>query len=258
VSALAQLQRAFAAALHDGAEGAIADRVRAAGAPVQARIGQYVRNMGANRHDALAAAYPVVRRLVGDAFFAGMARRYGAEHPSRSGDLHLFGDALDRFIAAYAPARGLAYLADVARLEWACHECFHAADVQFDASALAWVPARRRHELRLRLHPAVRLLESPHPIVAIWEGNQPGNDGTPARAAGPDRALVWRDRLEVRVRCLERAEWELLRSLARGATLEDAVASMGAVQAQRVLEAALARCGADGLIAGFELAASRA
>ena len=258
MSALAALQRAFAAALHDGADGAIAERVRPAGAPVGARIAQYRRNMGANQHDALAAAYPVVRRLVGDAFFTGMARRYGAEHPSRSGDLHLFGDAFDRFVAAYAPARSLAYLADVARLEWACHECFHAADAQLDASALARVPASRRHELRLRLHPAVRLLESPHPIVAIREANQPGNDGTPARAAGPDRVLVWRDRLEVRVRCLDRAEWELLRSLARGATLEDAVAAMGAAQAERVLAAALARCGADGVIAGFDLAASRA
>ncbi len=258
MSALAELQRAFAAALHDGADGAIAEHVRSAGAPAGARIAQYRRNMGATRHDALAAAYPVVRRLVGDAFFAAMARLYAAEHPSRSGDLHLFGDALDRFIAAYAPARSLAYLADVARLEWACHECLHAADAQFDASVLAGVPASRRHELRLRLHPAVRLLESPHPVVAIWEANQPGNDGTPARAEGPDRVLVWRDGFEVRVRSLERAHWELLRSLARGATLEDAVAAMGAAEAERVLAAALARCGADGLIAGFELAASRA
>jgi hypothetical protein len=258
MSTLAGLQRAFAAALHDGAGGAIAERVRAAGAPVEARIAQYRRNMDATRHNALAAAYPVVRRLVGEAFFAAMARRYGAEHPSRSGDLHVFGDAFDRFIAAYAPARGLAYLADVARLEWACHECFHAADARFDASALARVPASRRHEVRLRLHPAVRLLESPHPIVAIWEANQPGNDATPARAGGPDRALVRRDGVEVRVRCLERAEWTLLRSLGLGATLEEAVEAMGAAEAQRALSAALARFGTEGLIAGFELAASRA
>lgn len=258
MSALAGLQRAFAAALHGEGDGAIGERVRAAGAPVGARIAQYRRNMDATRHDALAAAYPVVRRLVGDAFFAAMARRYGAGHPSRSGDLHLFGDAFDRFIAACATARDLPYLADVARLEWACHECFHAADARFDAPALARVPASRRHELRLRLHPAVRLLESPHPIVAIWEANQPGSDATPARAAGPDRALVWRDGFEVRVRCLEPAEWTLLRSLALGATLEDAVEAMGVAEARRVLCAALARFGADGLIAGFERAAGRA
>ena len=69
MSELAALQRGFAAALHDGAFDAAARRIRAAGVLPAERLALYRRNMRATQHDALAATYPVVRRLVGDAFF---------------------------------------------------------------------------------------------------------------------------------------------------------------------------------------------
>src|SRR5690349_19822275 len=57
------------------------------------RAAVYRRNVLANLHDALAAAYPVVRRLVGEAFFREAARQFTQAHPSTSGDLHAFGSA---------------------------------------------------------------------------------------------------------------------------------------------------------------------
>src|SRR5262249_36772420 len=94
-------------------------------APLDDRLSVYRRNVLANQHDALAATYPVVRRLVGDAFFRESATRYALAHPSDSGDLHRFGAHLAAFLAAYAPARELSYLPDVARLEWAVARSFH-------------------------------------------------------------------------------------------------------------------------------------
>lgn len=239
MSDLARVQRDFMAALRDDAE--------------DAALAVYRRNVGAGWRDALAATYPVVRRLVGDGFFHEMAGRYAAAHPSRSGDLHLFGDALPAFIADYPFAQGLAYLPDVARLEWACHEALYAADAPaLDALALARVPPERQGAIRLRLHPSVRLVASRHPMVALWEANQPERDGTPDRAAGAERARIWRDATGVRVRRTDAADWEFLRAIADAAALEDAVAAMGPCAEER-LDGLMRALAADGVIAGFAL-----
>ena len=132
------------------------------------------------RH-ALAAAYPVVERLVGPAFFGEAADRHADAHPSASGDLHEYGREFARFLASYPFAASLPYLPDVARLEWAVHEAGFASDApSFDIAALAAVETARQPELVLAFAPATRLLQSAHPVVALWEANQPGEDGTPA------------------------------------------------------------------------------
>lgn len=252
MSALAQLQRAFAAALHEERIDAAAPLVRAAGVSPAARLALYRRNMRAAHHDALAATYPVVRRLVGDAFFHVLALDYVRARPSRSGNLDELGDALASFVAAYPPARELPYLAPVARLEWACHESASAPDaLAFDAAALTRVPAQHQGAIRLRLHPSVRLVDERHAVASIWEANQPGRDGTIAGdAAEAECALVWRDGALVRVRRVQSAERAFVGALAEGADLDAAVAAMGEVDAA-ALSATLERLGASGAIAGF-------
>jgi len=249
MTSLERFQRAFVRSLAGGSGAGRAPRTRSARQQA-AGLAVYRANLRAGRHDALAAAYPVVRRLVGEAFFREMALRYAERWPSRSGDLHGFGEALPRFIERYRRARALPWLADVARLEWARHESLDAAEAPpWDPAALLRVPPKRRGALRLALHPSARLVESPHPIVAILEANAEGRDGTPRRHAGPDRVLVWRRGLEVRVRRLGRAPWTLARALAGGATLGEALAALGTGSA-RSFGPALARLGAEGVIAG--------
>jgi hypothetical protein len=244
VSALAELQRDFMAALAREERGA---------------VDVHRRNVASARRDALAATYPVVRRLVGDAFFGALASRYGRAHPSRSGDLHLYGDALARFAADDPFAAALPYLADVARLEWACHEALHAADAPpLDVLALARVPPERQPAIRFALHPSVRLLASEHPVVALWEANQPERDGTPDRIEGADRARVWRDASGVRVRRMEPLAWDFVAALARGASLEAAVDGLGEGALGVPWHALLAELGAEGAIAGFTVDEARA
>ena len=217
-----------------------------------ARLEIYRRNVLATLHDALAAAYPVVQRLVGTGFFREAAERFARAVPSRSGDLHLFGGGFAAFLADYPHARSLPWLADVARLEWACHESHYAADAAaFDFAALARVPAERHGEIRFALHPSVRLVRSDHPVVAIWEANQADRDGTPERDAGPDYAVVHRESGAARPRRIERGEWEFLERLAAGATLAAASEAPGDEEAARFLAAALARYVAAGIISGF-------
>jgi hypothetical protein len=242
MTALAQLQREFFRALQ-GEGGA---------APAGLEI--YRRNGRENRHEALASAYPVVARLCGAAFFREAAERFARTSASTCGDLHLFGADFPAFLRGYPHARGLDYIADVALLEWAIHESFHAADApRLDFVALAAVPAERHGRLRLRLHPSVRLAASPHPILAIWEANQPARDGTPTASQGPDLVLVHRADLEVRVQRIEARDWHFLEALSRDASLEDAIAPMAQGEAETFLEPALVRHARAHVIAGFML-----
>ena len=218
----------------------------------EAGMAVYRGNALAVRRDALAAAHPVVRRLVGDAFFAEAAARFARAHPSTSGDLHAYGGtAFASFLAAYAPARGLPYLAEVARLEWAVHECESAADgAALDHAALAALPAASLPGLRFLLHPAVRLVESEHPILAIWEANQAGRDGTAQRDTGPDRVIVRREGFRVVPVLADAEAWTLLAAFARGMTLADACASLA--HPQESFAPALARLAQWGALGGHD------
>lgn len=242
MSDLALLQREFIEALYAEAP------------PADPRLAIHHGNARANWRAALAVAYPTVRRLVGDAFFDAACDRYARDHPSRSGDLAAFGEDLPGFLQGYAPAAGLPYLPDCARLDWALHRSFHAADAPpFDFAALARVPQERYGDLRFILHPAARLLKSAYPVVAIWEANRPGRDGTPDRLEGADQVLVVRDEFEPRPRAVPAADWDVLALLAAGATLDEACDRLGDRAA--LLQDVLGRHAAAGSLCGFETAA---
>jgi hypothetical protein len=241
VNTLAHIQRDFIQALFDDT-------------PADAGLETYRRTVHANLRGALASVYPVVLRLVGEAFFAEAARLHARAMPSTSGDLNDYGARFAEFLAAYPHASGLAYLPDVARLEWALHESHGAAEAPMcDFTALASVPPESRGRIRLRLHPAVRLLESSHPILAIWEANQPERDGTPQRVAGPDRVRVRRDEGATLPELVGELEWTLLAAIARGATLDEAATDLGDAAAD-FLGPALLRLATSGVVCSFDVA----
>ena len=183
----------------------------------------YRRNVLASLRGALGAAYPVVERLVGAAFFDEAARRFALESLSTSGDLYAYGSDFPAFLARYEHAKALPYLADVARLEWACHLSLHAAEAgAFDFVALAQVPPESYGAIRFTVSPSVQLVRSPHPVGAIWEANQAERDGTPNRRGG-ERLVVWRAPSGVRVRPLDEPTWTFLSVLAAGGALATAI-----------------------------------
>ncbi|WP_081069327.1 DNA-binding domain-containing protein [Burkholderia diffusa] len=65
------------------------------------RVGLYRGNARSRWRAALATAYPVLLALVGDAYFDALSLAYVRAHPSGSGDLNRFGDALPAFIGEY-------------------------------------------------------------------------------------------------------------------------------------------------------------
>jgi hypothetical protein len=227
VLSLRERQQAFAAAIFGTAA-------------VEGGLQVYRNNVFTSLTDALAAVYPVVRRLVGESFFNQLARRYIRRYPSRTGNLHDFGEELPAFIATLADTRALAYLPDVASLEWAYDRVFHASDAEpLDVRRLAERGAVEA--MSFRLHPAVRLVASRYPVLAIWETNQQDDVATVDLAAGGDWLLVQRCSLERRIERLTPGEFALLHSLAEGAALAEACAVAGAAEPDIDLAAAMGR-----------------
>ncbi|OUD14454.1 DNA-binding domain-containing protein [Thioflexithrix psekupsensis] len=173
--------------------------------------------------DALSRIYPVVQRLVGERFFYVMAKHYVQHYPSYSGDLHEYGAFFNTFITHYSPAQSLIYLPDVARLEWAWHCAFHAADSDaLQIEALAQIPVDQSASLRFHLHPSAHLLASDYPIQRIWQVNQDHYQGDKHvdLAQGGDLLLILRRNFLIELHRLSPAEFTLLSALQNGKTFE--------------------------------------
>ena len=187
------------------------------------RFAIYRNNIAVSLIAAIEARYPVTRRLVGDTFFRAMARAFVAcNKPSSPVMLH-YGDDFPDFIAAFEPARDLAYLADVARLENAWVEAYHSAEAEpLTVSALASVDPATFGDLRFAFHPAARLLRSNHPAASIWAGHQGEGDAkAPADWRGED-ILVTRPDADVRVRILPASGYSFAQALQSGEALGEA------------------------------------
>ena len=148
---LEPFEASFAGALLD-AERPIPRGITAHNAAIPTRrFAVYRNNVVAGLVKALKSRFPVVEKIVGQEFFAAMARVFVAERPPRSPVLASYGDEFATFIAAFEPARELAYLADVARLEAARTRAYHAADATpVDAGRFAALDAHAVGGIRHR------------------------------------------------------------------------------------------------------------
>ncbi len=232
MSELARLQEDFSAALAGAAPSGVGLR----GDPELGarRFAVYRNNVRLMRINALTAAYPLIRNIVGEEFFTGLARQYAIGHDSESGDLNEYGEWFGEFLQAFEPARELPYLAvDVARLEWSVHCAYYAADAAaFDPARLLAVPEERWGELRFRLHPAHALLRSAWPLARIREVNLPGYTGEMAvDFSGTESFIqVTRPDYDTMVASLGAGEFAWLDALACGLTLDQALQRAAASQ----------------------------
>lgn len=253
---LPELQAAFTGGVFDATNPALAAAIVPDGLTPADRIAVYRANVLGNYTSALREVFPVILRLVGDDFFDALARRYARQVPSRSGDLHDFGEELCAFLADFAPARELPYLPDVARLEWAVHRVFHAPHAQpLDRAALAGVPPEHLPRVRFALHSAARLIQADYPVLEIWRVNQPGWTGPQSvdLQRGAQRLLVIRRALEVELEPLGRAEYAMLAALAADRDLQGAFAAAVDIDPDFDLAGFLTRHALGGTLCGARL-----
>jgi hypothetical protein len=156
------------------------------------RLRRYRNNSLAGLVDALQERFPVSCRLVGEEFFRAMARLYVNEHPPRSPLLMHYGDELPSFMDELTAAKDVPYLSDVARLEAARSQAYHAPECRaLQPHELASTPLESLTEMGLTLHPSLRILRSLYPIADIWAAHQhPGAVTPPSNWDGQDVLIV--------------------------------------------------------------------
>lgn len=232
--ALREMQQCFATALRDEREMApVLTLLSGDAARNRALLDIYRGNAVGNVAKALSLAFPVVRLIVGDEFFDGLARACWHAHPSRSGDLDLYGACFADFLSGFEHVRLLPYLPEVAQLEW----CVHRLQTEVDHRAatldvLSAVAPAQVGELRMSVQPGMRILESAWPLATIWQQHQPGFAGeVDVDLDMAECVLIHRRGWRVEVMALAPAEAALWRTLAAGASLAAALEAAFAVDA---------------------------
>jgi hypothetical protein len=260
---LQELQARFSAALlaraHDAEEcvefarSIVDDTI-----PALARLRVYRNNSRLVQADALGRTYPVVRRRVGEDFFARLAAEYRDAHPSPRGDLHWIGERFAPWLATRLARSGYEWLADLARLEWACEQALVAGEaVPLPLGELGRVPPDALAHLRIGFSPSLRLVSSPWPVWSVWKANQPDAAGEAVDLAnGPEHVAVACVDGELVLLSLPDAEFRCVAALASDRPLGAALETSG-LPVER-LAAALGRLFAERLIVGLRVSAQEA
>ena len=205
------------------------------------RYNVYRNNVTVSLIDALAAIYPAVQRITGAEFFRAMARFHVRATPPTSPLLFEYGRDFPAFIESYEYAQDMPWLADVARIERAWLDAYHAAD----APPLP-PPPWRRSPLIVSVTSSSGLIRqrefvrSAFPAVAIFAMNRADGAVTSLKSSAAEDALVTRPDMEVDVRLLPPGNATFLASLIDGATLAEAASKALAETSSFDLSASIA------------------
>ncbi len=193
---------------------------------IEAGMAVYRNNVRASLSRALGERFPVIQKLVGEAFFKFLANEYFHAHPPSSPLIARYGDALPAFLESFAPARDHPYLADAARLEIAWLDAYHAAEAAPVAAAEIIAVADGAFEaLRLSLHPSLRLVSSPFPIATIWRRNREDETDEKICLSEGEHVLIARPRREVLVHSLAPGAYAAITVLRDGGAIAGALAA---------------------------------
>jgi hypothetical protein len=219
---------------------------------VPSRFAVHRNNVVLSLINALAARYPVVRRLLWEDAFNTIASAYVTRHPPRSPVLLAYGEGFPQFLRNAAEGAAGDYLADVAELESARVRAYHARDAApLGRDVLAKLDPNEFAASRLMLHPSITLIKSSVPVVGIWESQQPGQTGY-VREWKRESALIVRPRLEVEVLRLADGVFDFLGALVDGATVAAAAECALNAYARFDLPGGMKTLLAGGLVVGFK------
>lgn len=220
---LLEAQRRLRDVLVADGDGASPDGIRARDDTVAERLAVYRNTIVTTLARALRLNFPTVERLVGREFFDAMAQAFARRALPGSADLNAYGEGFPAFVQGFEACGAIAYLPDVARLDWAVSGALHAPDVQpLALETLAGLDHDQAAALRFQGHPAVRLLASEFPIDDIWRAVLEQDEGAMAAvdlASGPVHLLVERFDDATRVVRLVPDEWRFATALVAGEPL---------------------------------------
>ena len=252
---LRELQASFREELLDGRHCRVARHIAVDEIAAGRRLEVHRNNVLGSLVAVLAAAYPATCHTAGEALFRRLAAGFIRAHPPRRPQLLAYGGAFPAYLALAAGLPELlAYLPDLARLEWARNEAYFAADATpLRPEALRTIAPDRYGELCFQLHPSTRLLRLRFAVSARWQSAQ---ESEPARLPSCPEAgehiVVVRPELVVHHHVIDAPSFDFLGALARGARLQAAASSVLAAWPDFDLQHCLAKALSELLFVGAE------
>ena len=200
--------------------------VDAQGRPAGRRFSVYRNNVAGSLTEGLEQSFPVLKKLLGEDYFKAMAGVFLREHPPRSRLMMFYGADMPAFLEGFPPLAHLPYLADVARLEQALREAYHAADAPpVSTERLGALSPDAFLTARLHLAPALRLVASRFPIWSIWRANTQSEAPAPVMRA--EAVVILRPEFDAMPHLLPVGGLAFLEALIAGKTVETALELAG-------------------------------
>jgi hypothetical protein len=202
--------------------------------------------------ECLGEDFPATLAVLGADNFAALVRGYLLEHRPTEPSIVYAGLYLADFLNGHPFAERWPFVAELARLERAVLDVFHAADAPaLGVEALRAIPSEEWPAVKLRAHPAVEIVRSEWRVADLLDTVEHGREWTDPEHEEAS-VLVWRENALIHYRSLEPVERDALVLLSKGASFAavcEAVAA-GAEESNHVglIGRLMARWLADGII----------
>lgn len=207
------------------------------GRPEAKRFSVYRNNIHHGLLEALAATYPSTLAILGEARFRDAAIAFLRQHPPRSAVMAGYGAEFPGFVASLPRFVSAPFLGDLARLEFAWLESYHACDsAPLVPEELLAIPGEDADGACFTPHPAARLVISGHAIFDLFSAR----DAWPLKLDDPEgfstdtpqAVLVTRPGLEVLVQKLESGDAAFIAALMDGQPIVEAIRRATATNAK--------------------------
>jgi hypothetical protein len=177
--------------------------------------------------EALDTIYPVLHTLVGDRFFTLLVGQYAtqsgeefnAPHTARFGSR--FGQLLLKQYIDHPELDKFAVLAELARMEWLCHDVSHPAETGPAVSPeISEAPDGGPDISCLQANPGLRMMYSYSPLLNIWQAYCAGRMDRISSDGGHQWLCIFHDstlaQSEVQIEALEEPEAAILGAVLKG------------------------------------------
>jgi uncharacterized protein (UPF0276 family) len=185
------------------------------------RIKVYAEGYPIRIEEALKEVYESVRHVIGANSFHQLAHAYALHHPSKDYNLTLTGRHLPRFLETYPVTQELAFLPDLAKLEWAIAEAFHSPlKPALNPAQLAGLSEIDWDEIQISFQPSLHLMASHWPVLDIWKARKLAIEEVKIDLMNrPQILMVFRHDLKVQCELIVEAQYRLLQGLISGLSL---------------------------------------
>jgi hypothetical protein len=193
------------------------------GADPAARIAVYTEGYPARVTEALRETFPALANILGDGSLAGLSDRYRGALRDEPSNLNDVGADLPHFLRTDPLREQLAFLPELAELEWLVTRCFHAATSdRFDPLDCKSWSIEDWQRAQIRFQPGLALLRSDWPLRGLHATRNHDRDAIDVDLEqGGECVLIFRRGFEVVVEAVPSHEADAIEAFLADSTLAE-------------------------------------